>query len=112
MKLIWIAVPALAVALAISGCKNRKEEPIPAPHAALLSKTTLRMPALPSRTAAAARLEGVGDDLKADHDSGGMRHGASGISWFQGTLDEAFSTSCGKCTAMFWREAMDSALDR
>jgi len=33
--------------------------------------------------------------MSTDHDGGGgMRHGASGISWFQGSFEEAFSTSC------------------
>jgi hypothetical protein len=93
MKLIWIAVPALAVALTVSGCKNRKEEPIPPPHAGLLApKTTLH---LPSRAAAPTRLQGRDDRLTADHNGGGgMRHGASGISWFQGSFEEAFSISC------------------
>src|SRR6185312_10158026 len=92
MKLLWIAVPALAVALTVSGCKNRKEEPIPPPHAALLAaKTTLR---LPVRTVAPTQPEGGNDGLTVDHDGGGVRHGTSGISWFQGSFEEAFSISC------------------
>ena len=92
MKLTWLAVPALAVTLTVCGCKNRKEEPIPPPHAALWStRATLRLPA---RTPAAARLEQRDDDLTAGHDGQGMRHGANGISWFQGSFEEAFSISC------------------
>ena len=96
MKLIWLAVPALAVTLTVCGCKNRKVEPVPPPHAALwATKATLRLPALPSGTAAAARLEDRSDDLTGDHDGGGgMRHGANGISWFQGSFEEAFSIAC------------------
>jgi hypothetical protein len=35
------------------------------------------------------------------HDVSVRHGGASGISWFQGTLEEAFSTTCHKCAAMF-----------
>jgi len=92
MKLSWIAVPALTVALTFCGCKNRKVEPVPPPHAALWStRATLRLPA---RTAAAARLEQRDDDLTTDHGGGGMHHGANGISWFQGSFEEAFSIAC------------------
>jgi hypothetical protein len=28
-------------------------------------------------------------------------HGASGIAWFQGTLEEAFSPTCHKCASLF-----------
>jgi hypothetical protein len=92
----------LAATIALAGCKNRKEEPIPGPKAAQPTAESTQSPSatpFPGQDAAA-------------HPSGSRRHGASGISWFQGTLDEAFSTSCGKCTSMFWRGAMDSAFDR
>jgi hypothetical protein len=93
MKLIWLAVPALAVVLTVCGCKTRTEAPSPPPHAALWStKSTLRLPAW---AAPAALPEQRDDDMSTDHDGGGgMRHGASGISWFQGSFEEAFSTSC------------------
>ena len=92
MKLIWLAVPALAVTLTVCGCKTRTEAPVAPAHAALWStKTTLRLPA---RTPAATRLEQREEDLTTDHDGGGMHHGANGISWFQGSFEEAFSISC------------------
>jgi hypothetical protein len=83
MKPIWIAAAVLAGAIAFVGCKNRKEEPVPAPNAAWTAA------AVPSP--AAGRHDTV------------VHHGASGISWFQGTLEEAFSTTCHKCIAMFRR---------
>jgi hypothetical protein len=102
MKSLGIATAILAATIALAGCKNRKEEPIPGPKAAQPAAGSVQSPsAIPS----------PGQDDTA-HPGGSRRHGASGISWFQGTLDEAFSTSCGKCTAMFWREAVDTALDR
>lgn len=101
MKSLGITTAILAAAIALAGCKNRKEEPIPGPKAAQPAAESVQPSALPS----------PGKDGAA-HPGGSRRHGASGISWFQGTLDEAFSTSCGKCTAMFWRGAVDSAFDR
>jgi hypothetical protein len=83
MKPIWIAAAVLAGAIAFVGCKNRKEEPVPAPNA------TWTAVAVPSP--AAGRHDTV------------VHHGASGISWFQGTLEEAFSTTCHKCIVMLRR---------
>jgi hypothetical protein len=100
MKSLGITTAILAATIALAGCKNRKEEPIPGPKAAQPPAAESSQP--PS----GAPFPG------AAHPSGSRRHGASGISWFQDTLDEAFSTSCGKCTSMFWRGAMDSAFDR
>ena len=100
MKSLGITIAILVVTIALAGCKNRKEEPIPGPKAA-------QPPAAESaQPLSAAPFPGT------PHPSGSRRHGANGISWFQDTLDEAFSTSCGKCTSMFWRGAMDSAFDR
>jgi len=102
MKSLGITTAILAATIALVSCKNRKEEPIPGPKAAQPAAESIQPPsAAPSS----------GQDGAA-HPGGSRRHGASGISWFQGTLDEAFSTSCGKCTSMFWRGAMDSAFDR
>lgn len=98
MKSLGITTAILAATIALAGCKNRKEEPIPGPKAA--------------QPPAAESAQTPSGFPGAPHPSGTRRHGASGISWFQGTLDEAFSTSCGKCTSMFWRGAMDSAFDR
>ena len=102
MKLLGITTAILAATIALDGCKNRKEEPVPGPKAGQPTAESVQVPlATP-----APPQDG------AAHPGGSRRHGASGISWFQGSLDEAFSTSCGKCTSMFWRGAMDSAFDR
>lgn len=102
MNSLGITTAILAVTIALAGCKNRKEEPIPGPKAAPPAAESVQSP---------AAIPSPGQDGAA-HPGGSRRHGASGISWFQGTLDEAFSTTCGKCTAMFWRGAMDTAFDR
>ena len=102
MKSLGIATAILAATIALAGCKNRKEEPIPGPKAAQPTAESIQAPT----AAPFPAQDGAG------RPSGSRRHGASGISWFQGSLDEAFSTSCGKCTSMFWRGAMDSAFDR
>jgi hypothetical protein len=107
MKSLGIATAILAATIAFAGCKNRKQEPIPGPKAAQPTAES----AQPTAESAQPPSATPGQDGAA-RPGGSRRHGASGISWFQGTLDEAFSTSCGKCTAMFWRGAMDTALDR
>jgi len=85
MKPLWIAAAVLAGTIAFVGCKNRKEEPVPAPNAAW----TIGVQAPAANT--------------SRHEPSVRHSGASGISWFQGTLEEAFSTSCHKCAAMFRR---------
>src|SRR5215472_15807589 len=93
MKSMWIATAAVAAAaLALTGCKNRKEEPIPPPKA-----TTWAAPSAPSAPIRVKTANAV-----TRHDAGGAQHqhGASGISWFQGTIEEAFSTSCAACPAL------------
>ena len=92
MKPIRIVAIALTVVLAVGGCKNRKEEPVPAPNAALWpTKATVRLPALPRAPAPEHQEDtpAAGDDNDSPHS-----HGASGISWFQGSFEEAFSIAC------------------
>ena len=108
MRSIGIAAAMLVALLAVTGCKHRKVEPIPGPRASQPAAEAARPPSIrpldgtpvpggPSTPGA------VRPDTTAP--SGERRHGASGISWFQGGFEEAFS--CPKCTAMFWREALD-----
>jgi hypothetical protein len=94
MKPIWIAAAVLTGTLAIVGCKNRKEEPVPAPNATWTAAAVEAPSADTSRKAM---------ESAARHEVGVRHGGASGISWFQGTLEEAFSTTCHKCAAMFRR---------
>jgi hypothetical protein len=94
MKPIWIAAAVLAGTLAFVGCKNRKEEPVPAPNATWTAAAV----EAPAADASHKAMESA-----ARHEVGVRHGGASGISWFQGTLEEAFSTTCHKCAAMFRR---------
>jgi hypothetical protein len=92
MKSIWIATAAVAATtLALTACKNRKEEPVPPPKATWAATPA---PSIPIRVKTA--------NAPARHDpsASGPHHGASGISWFQGTIEEAFSTSCAKCPGL------------
>jgi hypothetical protein len=101
MKSLGIATAILAATIALASCKNRKEEPIPGPKAAHPPAGSVQSP---STTPPPASPESA-------RDRGGRRHGAPGISFFQGTIEEAFST-CGKCTAMFWHETLGEVLER
>ena len=80
----WIAIALLAATIALAGCKNRREEPVPGPKAT---------PPAPSSQVA------PGGGNSGEH----HRHGVNGISWFQDSLEEAFSTTCPRCTAMLRR---------
>jgi hypothetical protein len=90
MKRIWIAAAVLTATLAVTGCKHRKEEPIPGPKAGW---STMAQTQLANASARSSRTAARHD--ARDH------HGASGISWFQGTLEEAFSPTCHKCASLF-----------
>jgi hypothetical protein len=94
MKSLHIAAAVLTATIAITGCKNRKEEPVPAPNAA--------WPTAAAQAAPSANAPGKASSATGRHDAND-RHGASGISWFQGTIEEAFSTTCRKCASMFRR---------
>jgi len=96
MKLIGIAATMLLVTLAVAGCKNRKQEPIPGPRAAQPAAGAPQQTGHPS---------GAVIDPGTTPPPGARRHGASGISWFQGGVEEAFS--CPKCTVMLWHGALD-----
>ena len=97
ISLIWIATAALTATLALTGCKNRKEEPIPGPKATLSTAAATQDSANRPDSAAAPQ------NTSAPRGESSSHHGASGISWFQGTLDEAFSSTCHKCASMFRR---------
>src|ERR1700722_14991020 len=92
MRPLWIAATAFAVALTVNGCKNRKEEPVPAPNAAgWPTKTAIRLPMVPTLVPAPEHLQDAPPPADRYH---GMPHGASGISWFQGSFEEVFSIAC------------------
>jgi hypothetical protein len=74
MRSLWTGVAILTAAIAINGCKHRKEEPLPGPRAATAAQ------------APGAAATGPASRASREHPTG-----ASGISWFQGTIEEAFS---------------------
>ena len=90
MKPIWIAAAVLIATLALTGCKNRKEEPVPGPKSGWSAATQPPVANAPSRPS-----RPTGRHEARDH------HGANGIAWFQGTLEEAFTPSCHKCASLF-----------
>ena len=90
MKPIWIAAAVLTATLALTGCKNRKEEPVPGPKSEWSAAAQTPLANAPSKASRA-----TGRHEPRDH------HGASGIAWFQGTLEEAFSPTCHKCASLF-----------
>jgi hypothetical protein len=91
MKPLWIAVAVLTATLALTGCKNRKEEPVPGPKSEWSAAAQTPLANASSRPSSRA----TGRHEPRDH------HGASGIAWFQGTLEEAFSPTCHKCASLF-----------
>ena len=96
MKSIWIAAVVAAATIALTSCKNRRQEPLPGPRAG--------QPAATAQAPSATAPEDASSRAQPDT---ARHHGASGISWFQGTVEEAFSTTSGSCTAMLLHEAMN-----
>ncbi len=97
MRSIGIVAAVLALTLALPGCKHRKEEPIPGPRANRPAVEALQQRASnPARHSSSSAIR---------HPDGERHHGASGIAWFQGGIEEAFS--CPTCTTMFWRQPLD-----
>jgi hypothetical protein len=89
MRMLWITAAVLTAIIVLDGCKDRREQPVPGPKSPIAATET---PAMESPPASG----------EAKGSASRRRGGASGISWFQGTVEEAFSTNCAKCTAMFW----------
>jgi hypothetical protein len=81
MRSLWLTA-ALAVALMLDGCRGKRQpEPVPGPQAALMQRATADAV--------------VRDNITAP-DCPSHPRGASEISWFQGTLEEAFSRRSSK----------------
>jgi hypothetical protein len=74
MKSLLNTAAVLTAAIALGGCPDKRPEPVPGPQSAAAA-------ALPSSAATHA------PEARRSTPS----HGASEISWFQGTLEEAFS---------------------
>jgi hypothetical protein len=112
MRSLWITATIVTAAIAVNGCKHRKEEPLPGPRSGATSAAGPTVEAGPATTAAGpdsatgqatptSPPTAAGTPAAApgpESRSGGREHhgGASGISWFQGTVEEAFSKTGAK----------------
>jgi predicted small lipoprotein YifL len=87
MKSLFMTAAVVIAAIALGGCPDKRPEPIPGPQSA-------RAESAPTST------NERDDDTRRTATTRG--HGVSEISWFQGTLEEAFSrTTCHERRALF-----------
>jgi hypothetical protein len=87
MRALLITAAVVTAAIMLGGCPNKRPEPVPGPQSA---------PTQGAVTAASAQ--------HSSRASGRALHqrGTSEISWFQGTLEEAFSRRhCGERQPLF-----------
>jgi len=76
MKSLFMTAAVVTAAIALGGCPGKRQKPVPGPQSATADDT--------QRTAAT------------------RGHGVSEISWFQGTLEEAFSRrTCHERPSLF-----------
>ena len=77
MRALLSTVAVIVVGLALGGCPNRQQQPLPGPKSSTVSGTRARQPLpTPSRPHPA---------------SPPGRDSPDEINWFQGTLEEAFT---------------------
>jgi hypothetical protein len=76
MRALLSTVAVIAAALALAGCPNRQQPPVPGPKSSALSGVVPGTPAHSAPAASASPRE---------------RDSPDEINWFQGTLEEAFS---------------------
>jgi hypothetical protein len=115
MRSLWITATIVTAALAVNGCKHRKEEPVPGPRAGATSappsatatgSAPTTGPTAAAGQATASPPTAAGSPAAApgrESRAGSREHGsgASGISWFQGTVEEAFSKTGAKGRVSF-----------
>jgi hypothetical protein len=88
-SLFIMAAVAIAVIL-VSGCPDKKPEPVPGPQSALTERATA---------------DGTGSRANTtNRDCPARGRHVSGISWFQGTLEEAFSPRSSKESRQLFRD--------
>jgi len=72
MKSLFVTAAVVAAAIALGGCRGKRPQPVPGPQSAPV------------------------------HSAPTGSHGVSEISWFQGTLEEAFSQrTCHERRSLF-----------
>jgi len=69
-------------AVMLAGCRDKKPEPVPSPQSGLVQRTTAAHGGRDAAESAATAQA---------HCPSERRSGASATSWFQGTVEEAFS---------------------
>ncbi len=88
MRALCLVAIAFITLMATDGCKRSKPEPVPGPQSGILGisaatfgpTTHKHSSNSPADTGRVGRMDAVS-----------MAHGAGGIAWFQGTVEEAFS---------------------
>jgi hypothetical protein len=73
MRSLFITAAAVTAALALCGCHYHKQQPVPGPQSSTSAKTA-----------------GAALHREMQHGASSA-HAVSEISWFQGTLEEAFA---------------------
>jgi len=87
MKSLFMTAAVVTAAIALGGCPGKRQRPVPGPQSA------------PAESAPTSGTERDGDTRRTAATGG---HGVSEISWFQGTLEEAFSRrTCHKRPSLF-----------
>jgi hypothetical protein len=87
MKSLFMTAAVVTAAIALGGCPGKRQKPVPGPQSA---------PAQSTPTSSNQR----DDDTR--HIAATRGHGVSEISWFQGTLEEAFSRrTCHERPSLF-----------
>jgi hypothetical protein len=87
MRSLLMTAAVVTAAIALGGCPHKRPQPVPGPQSAAAHSVT---------TSTNER-----DDV-GRRSASTRGHRASEISWFQGTLEEAFSrTSCHERRALF-----------
>jgi len=86
MRSLLMTAAVITAAIALGGCPHKRPQPVPGPQSA---------PAQSTPTSSNER-----DDHRRNAATRG--HGVSEISWFQGTLEEAFSgRTCHERPSLF-----------
>lgn len=93
MKALWVVAVVCAASFAAQGCRNHKRQPVPGPQVRAGGISSAMVGSMSRQQTHAA---GAWQDQKAVRDAhsrtdAALRHGAVGIAWFQGNVEEAFS---------------------
>lgn len=93
MRALCVVAIACIALVATEGCRRPKREPVPGPQSGILGVNAATL-GITSHKKAGNSQHGARQGMGLD--SPRMEHGAVGIAWFQGTVDEAFSRVGGR----------------